>query len=307
MHLAGHMCNIRSMITNTLKVIDRMQIQRSLSCLCRIHLSLGQLDQIFSKTTFILVDQILFSLNLIVFILLIVIQKVHSSVDIFAEFLGHSVHYTVALCDGKGRVIQKTLLQKIKVRLIFQVLFVILHKPAYQLLDLWNEREQHDNCCQTEDCVQKGDRYRCHRHIHKCKMYKCIHCVEDHRPHDKTKQIIDQIHKSSSLTVLICTNRRNKDRTCSTDTNTKNDWKRTCKCQDSGYRQRLKYTDCCRCALQYRGKCNTNQDTCDRIGKHSQHLDKYRALTQWGYRTTHHLHTCHQDCKTKHDISYILM
>ena len=138
-------------------------------------------------------------------------------------------------------------------------------------------------------------------------MYKCICRIEDHRPEDQTKEVIDQIYKSSSFTIFIGSNRRNQDRTCSTDTDTKNDRERTCKRQDTGYRQSLKHTDRCRCTLQYRSKSNTYKNTCDRIGKHSQHLDEHRTLTQWRYRTTHHLHTCHQDCKTKHDISHVLM
>ncbi len=52
---------------------------------------------------------------------------------------------------------------------------------------------------------------------------------------------------------------------------------------------------------------DTYENTCHRVGKHSQHLDEHRIFTQRRYRSTHHLHTCHQNGKTKHDISNILM
>ena len=179
-HLTGHMSNIRSMISNTLKVIDGMQIQGSLSCLSSIHLTLCKLDQILAKTALIFIDQIFLTLNLIILILLIIIQKIHRPVDIFAKLLGHTVHHTVTLRDRKSRIIKKTLLKKIEISLILQILLVIFNKPAYQLLDLRNEREQYNNCCQTEHSIQKCDCYRCHGHVHKCKMYDRISCIKDY-------------------------------------------------------------------------------------------------------------------------------
>ena len=61
------------MVSDTFKVVDRMQIQGNLSCLCRIHLSFCELNQIFTQTAFILIDQVLFSLDFVKLVLLIVI------------------------------------------------------------------------------------------------------------------------------------------------------------------------------------------------------------------------------------------
>ena len=110
MHLVGHMRNIRSMVSDTLKVTDRVQIQRYLTGLYRVHLTLCQLNQIFSQTAFIFVNQIFFSLYFVKLILLIFIQQIHGSVDILAKFLCHAVHRTVTLCNCQCRIVQQTFL-----------------------------------------------------------------------------------------------------------------------------------------------------------------------------------------------------
>ena len=180
MHFICHMRNIRSMISDALKVIDRMQIQRNLCGLCRIHLALCKLDQVLTQTALIFVDQIFLTLNLIVFILLIIIQKIHRTVDVFTEFLGHSVHCTVTLCDCKRRIIDQTFLKKIKIRFIFKLFCTVLNQIANKLLEFRNKREQYYNRRHTEYGIQCCDRYRCHNHIHKSEMYKCIYNIEDH-------------------------------------------------------------------------------------------------------------------------------
>ena len=71
MHLVRHMCDIRCVVTDTLKVTDRMQIQGYLTGLCRVHLTFGQLDQILAQTALVFVDQVFFSLYFIELVLLI--------------------------------------------------------------------------------------------------------------------------------------------------------------------------------------------------------------------------------------------
>ena len=112
-------------------------------------------------------------------------------------------------------------------------------------------------------------------------------------------------NKSCSLTVLIRSNCRDQYRTCSTNTDTKNDWKCTCKGEDSGYGKSLQHTNCCRCTLKHCGKCNTYQDTCNWVGKHCQHINEYRTFTKRRNCSTHHLHTIHQNGKAQHNVSNI--
>ena len=151
-----------------------------MSCLCCIHLTLGELDQVITQTALVFVDQVFLTLNLVVFILLIIIQKVHRTVDILAEFLGHSVHCTVTLCDCKRRIIDQTFLKKIKIRFILKLFCTVLNQIANKLLEFRNKREQYYNRRHTEYGIQCCDRYRCHDHIHKSEMYKCIYSIEDH-------------------------------------------------------------------------------------------------------------------------------
>ena len=181
------MCNIRSMISNALKVIDRMQIQRNLCGLCRIHLALCKLDQILTQTALIFVDQIFLTLNLIVLILLIIIQKIHGSVDILAKFFGHAVHRTVTLSNCKCRVIDQTFFQKIEVCLILQFLCTVFHKHAHQFFKLRNKWKQNNNCSYTEHGIQCCDRYRSHDHIHKSEMHDSICGIEDDRPQNQAE------------------------------------------------------------------------------------------------------------------------
>ena len=134
MHLICHMCDIRCVIPDSFKVIDRMQIQGNLSCLCCIHLTLGELDQVITQTALVFVDQVFLTLNLVVFILLIIIQKVHRTVDILAEFLGHSVHCTMALTDCKCRIVDQTFLKEVKVCFVFQFFCAVFYEHAHQFL-----------------------------------------------------------------------------------------------------------------------------------------------------------------------------
>ena len=110
MHLVRHMCDIRCVVTDTLKVTDRMQIQGYLTGLCRVHLTFGQLDQILAQTALVFVDQVFFSLYFIELVLLILVQQIHGSVYILAKFLRHTVHRTVTLCDCQCRIVQQTFL-----------------------------------------------------------------------------------------------------------------------------------------------------------------------------------------------------
>ena len=105
MHFIGHMCDVGSVIANSLKVIDRVQIKGGLARLGGVHLTFGELDQILSKTALIFVDQVFLTLYLVIFILLIIIQKVHSSVYILTKLLGHTIHSTMTLSDCKCRII----------------------------------------------------------------------------------------------------------------------------------------------------------------------------------------------------------
>ena len=78
--------------------------------------------------------------------------------------------------------------------------------------------------------------------------------IEDHCPHDQSEQVIDQINKGCSFTILICSDCRDQNRTGRTDTDTKYDRERACKSQDSGHGQRLQYTNGRRSTLQHCGK-----------------------------------------------------
>ena len=238
------MCNVRCMIPDSLKVIDRMKIQGNLSCLCCIHLTLGKLDQIIPKTTLVLVDQVFLTLNFVIFILLIIIQKVHCPVDILTQLLGHSVHCTVALTDSKCRIVDQTFLKEIEVCLILQFLSTVFDQITYQFLKLRNKWEQNHNCCHTEYGIQSCNGYRSHDYIHKFEMNDCIDCVKDHGPQNQTKQVIHQVDQCCSLAILIRSNRRDQNRTGRTDTDTKYNRKCTCKSQDTSYRKCLQYTNC---------------------------------------------------------------
>ena len=163
----------------------------------------------------------------------------------------------MALTDCKCRIVDQTLLKKVKVCFVFQFFCAVFYKHAYQFLKLRNEREQYDNCCHTEHCVQGSDRYWCHDHIHKSKMYDRIRGIEDNGPHDKTKQVIHKIDECCSLTVLICTDRRDQYRTGCADTDTKYDRECTCKGQDTCYGKSLQHTDCRRCTLKHSGEQDT--------------------------------------------------
>ena len=154
MHFTGHIGNVGCMVTDSLKVIDGMKIKGCLPCLGTVHLMLCELHQIFPKTAFVFIDQVLFSLYLIKFILLIFIQKVHGTVDILAKLPCHTAHGTMTLSNSKCRIIQKTFFQKIKVCFIFQFLCTVFYKPAHQLLDLRYEREKNTYCCYTEYSIQ---------------------------------------------------------------------------------------------------------------------------------------------------------
>ena len=187
MHFIGHMCNIRCMISNSLKVIDRMKIQGCLTGLCRIHLTFGKLDQIFSQSALVLIDQIFFTLYLIIFILLIIIQKIHSTVYVLTKLLCHTIHGTVTLSHSKCRIIEQTFFQKIEICLVFQFFCTVFYQIAYQLLDLRNEWEKNNYSSHTENGIQKCDGNRAHDHIHKSEMHDRIQGIEDDRPQDQTK------------------------------------------------------------------------------------------------------------------------
>ena len=154
MHFAGHICNVGCMVTDSLEVIDGMKIKGSLLCLGTVHLMLCQLHQIVTKTALIFINQVLFSLYLVKFILLIFVQKVHCTVNILTKLLCHTAHDTVTLSDCKCRIVQKTFFQKIKVCFIFQFLCTVFYKPTYQLFNLRYEREKNTYCCYTEYCIQ---------------------------------------------------------------------------------------------------------------------------------------------------------
>ena len=190
MHITGHICNIRSMISDTFKVIDRMQIKRNLPCLCCVHLMLCKLDQIITQTAFILIDQIFLFLNLVELTLLVFIQKIHCTVNILTKLLRHTAHCSVALTDRKCRIRKKTLFQKIKVCFIFQFFCAVFYEPAYQLLKFINKRKQNTYRYQTEHGVQQGNRYRRHNIVQKIKMDKCIDRIESDRPDQHSKGII---------------------------------------------------------------------------------------------------------------------
>ena len=99
MHFVGHMCDVGSVIANSLKVIDSVQIKGGLARLGGVHLTFGELDQILSKTALIFVDKVFLTLYLVIFILLIITQKVHSSDYILTKLLGHTIHSTMTLSD----------------------------------------------------------------------------------------------------------------------------------------------------------------------------------------------------------------
>ena len=130
-----------------------MQIQRYLTGLYRVHLTLCQLNQIFSQTAFIFVNQIFFSLYFVKLILLIFIQQIHGSVDILAKFLCHAVHRTVTLCNCQCRIVDQTFLKKIKIRFIFKLFCTVLNQIANKLLEFRNKREQYYYSCHTEYCI----------------------------------------------------------------------------------------------------------------------------------------------------------
>ena len=88
---------------------------------------LCQLDQIIAQAAFIFVDQVFFSLNLVKLALLILIQKVHCTVNILTKLLCHTTHGTVALSNRKCRIIQKTFFQKVEVCLVLQFLCTVFH------------------------------------------------------------------------------------------------------------------------------------------------------------------------------------
>ena len=67
-------------------------------------------------------------------------------------------------------------------------------------------------------------------------MYDSIYSIEDHRPEDQTKQVIDQVNKRCTFTIFIRTDGRDQNRTGSTYTNTKNNRECTGECQDTCYR-----------------------------------------------------------------------
>ena len=142
------------MVTDSLKVVNGMKIKGCLPCLGTVHLMLCQLHQIFPKTTFVFIDQVLFSLYLVKFILLIFVQKVHGTVNILTKLLRHTAHGTMALSDRKCRIVQKTFFQKVEICLVLQFLCTVFHKPAHQLFNLRYEWEQHTYSCHTEYSVQ---------------------------------------------------------------------------------------------------------------------------------------------------------
>ena len=154
MHFAGHIGNVGCMVTDSLKVIDGMKIKGSLLCLGAVHLMLCQLHQIVTKTALIFINQVLFSLYLVKFILLIFVQKVHGTVNILTKLLRHTAHGTMALSDCKCRIVQETFFQKVEIRLVFQFLCTVFHKPAHQLFNLRYEREENTYCCHTEYSIQ---------------------------------------------------------------------------------------------------------------------------------------------------------
>ena len=196
----------------------------------------GQFYEVIAQAALIFIDQVLFSLYLVKFILLIFVQKIHGTVNILTKFLCHTTHGTMTLSDCKCRIVQKTFFQKVEICLVFQFFCAVFYQPAYQFLNLRYEREQNTYSCHTEYRIQECDCYRCHDHIHKSEMYDCIHGIEDHRPEDQTKQVVNQVNKSCTLTVFIRTDRRDQDWTCSTYTDTKNDRECTGKCQDTSHR-----------------------------------------------------------------------
>ena len=132
-----------------------------------------------------------------------------------------------------------------------------------------------------------------------------IRCVENNGPQDQAKQVVQQIYKGSSFTILVGSNCGDQYWTGSSNADTKNDRKCTCKGKDSGYGKCLEHTDGSGCTLEHCGKRNTYQDTCNGVGKHCQHIDKYRTLTQRRNSSTHHLHSIHQNGKAQHNISDI--
>ena len=151
---------------------------------------LCQLDQIIAQAAFIFVDQVFFSLNLVKLALLILIQKVHCTVDILTKLLRHATHCSVTLSDCQCWIIQKTFFQKIEIRFVFQFFCAVFYQPAYQLLKFINKRKQNTYRYQTEHGVQQGNRYRRHNIIQKIKMDKCIDRIESDRPDQHSEGII---------------------------------------------------------------------------------------------------------------------
>ena len=145
----------------------------------------------------------------------------------------------MALIDGKRRIYEETLLQKIEVCLLRHILRCILDQTEYQFLDCPDEWDQKQDCRHTEYRVHQCDSHRTHDVIQKFKMNKCIDCVKCDGPEQHTEQVVDQVDKSRTLSVLVSPDRRKKHRTCRADTDTHGDWKRCGKRDTAGHRQCL--------------------------------------------------------------------
>ena len=151
---------------------------------------LCKLDQIIAQTTFILIDQVFLFLNFVELTLLVLIQKIHCTINILTKLLRHTAHCSVALTDRKCRIRKKTLFQKIKVCFIFQFFCAVFYQPAYQLLKFINKRKQNTYRYQTEHGIQQGNRYRRHNIVQKIKMDRCIDRIESDRPDQHSEGII---------------------------------------------------------------------------------------------------------------------
>ena len=243
-----------------------------------VHGLTGQLHQVGSQLVLVFVDEVLFLLNLVVFLLGEILQKGEGTAQILAGLFGHAVHSGMALGDSQGRVSQETLLQQIEVCLILQLLRVILHKPEDEFLDESDKGHQYQNGRHTEHGVHKRDGHRPHSHIHEREMHESIDRVEYNGPENHTEQVVQQIDQGSTLTVLIGSDGREKHRTCRADADTHGNRKSRRKADAAGHGQGLQDTDGSGRALQHGGESDTHQNTHERVLKGGQQIDEVGTL-----------------------------
>ena len=195
--------NIDRVIAQALKIADRVQKLGHLLGLSLGHFLSGQLHQISAKLILILINQIFLLLHLGKLLPGIILHQRNRASDIFPRLFRHSVHRHMTLHNRKRRIRQKTLLQKIKVRCVLDVLRCIPHQKKYKFLNILHKRQQQRNCCRPVDGIHQRDGKRAHHHIHKRKMYNCIGRVKHHRPEHHPEQVVIQVHQRRPPSVPV--------------------------------------------------------------------------------------------------------